>query len=106
MKYTNENGYYDNSCREYFILKAIFFYDSLLDLEKEGLVSMIKLSKKDKNTNPLLESINNLAIKAALESGELGSEYIADELDVRPISPSELENLINKPLKNYLLFDI
>ncbi|HGJ5866610.1 MULTISPECIES: hypothetical protein [Arsenophonus] len=106
MKYTNGNGYYDNSCREYFILKAIFFYDSLLELEKEGLVSIIKPSETDKNTNPLLEAINNLAIKAALESGEAGSEYIADDLDVRPISPIELENLIDKPLKNYLLFDI
>lgn len=87
-------------------LRQYFFYDSLLDLEKEGLVSIIKSSETDKNTNPLLETINNLAIKAALESSEAGSEYIADDFDVRPISPSELESLIDKPLKNYLLFDI
>lgn len=105
MKYTNGNGYY-NSCREYFILKAIFFYDYLLELGKEGLVSIIKPSETDKNTNQLLEAINNLAIKATLESGESGSEYISDDLDVRPTSQNELQKLIDKPLKNYLLFNI
>jgi hypothetical protein len=104
MKLNNEFGFSIKN-RKYFLLKAVFYYDFLLELEVEGFV-LIKRKDADGNLITVIEMINEIAIKIVLASDVSDAEFIVDNLANWPASESELKTLLSGPLSSYLSFQV
>lgn len=104
MKFNNEFGYSVKS-REYFLLKAVLYYDYLCEMERDGLV-LIKKTDGEGRSKTVLDLINEIAIKITLESDVSNAEFIVNELDNWPVSDAELKVLLSGPLENYLSFQV
>ena len=104
MKYVNEAGF-DVLSREYFLLKAILYYDRLCEMEQENFI-LVKRSDNDGKERSVIDLINEIAMKLTLESGVSDADFIVDDLSVRPASKKELTALLSLPLADYLSFEV
>ncbi|ENR8356274.1 TPA: hypothetical protein ACP7R1_003007 [Escherichia coli] len=104
MKYVNEVGF-DVWNREYFLLKAILYYDRLCEMEQENFI-LIRRNDNDGKEKSVIGIINEIAMKLTLESGVSDADFIVDDLSERPASKKELTALLSCPLSEYLSFRI
>lgn len=104
MKFNNEFGYSVKS-REYFLLKAVLYYDHLCEMEWDGLV-LIKKTDTEGRVRTVLDIINEIAIKITLESDVSDAEFIVNTLANWPVSDAELKVLLSGSLEHYLSFQV
>ncbi|MFA9330294.1 hypothetical protein V3G70_27580, partial [Escherichia coli] len=78
MKYVNEAGF-DVLNREYFLLKAILYYDRLCEMEQENFI-LIRRNDNDEKEKSVIDIINEIAMKLTLESGVTDADFIVDDL--------------------------
>lgn len=65
MKFENEFGF-NVYGQEYFLLKAMLYYDHLCEMECEGLI-LIRKKDDEGRVKTILDAINEIAIKATLK---------------------------------------
>lgn len=101
MKYINKYGFINNNSRPYFVLKALLFCDALQ--EKKEIFGSDVISVNETITLSLL---NQIALSIVIVSGISNAELIAQELEDIPITMEEINELISKPLHQYLSIQV
>ncbi|MBF0693174.1 hypothetical protein IR150_17030 [Providencia alcalifaciens] len=101
MKYINEYGFVNNNSRSYFILKALLFCDALQEKKEVFGNEIISI-----NETITLSLLNQIALSIVMVSGISNAELIAQELEDIPITMAEINELISKPLHQYLSIQV